>query len=94
MLFLKEHLIVSHYDWSAKVQHKEPTTTPGRRHFDRLDGNQILYMINSFGHSIGKLTIDDGQKIENLIIEGLPPELKSEIAVFNWLRGKYLYYWN
>ncbi len=55
---------------------------------------QILYIINFFGYSVGNLTIDDGRRIEDLIIKQLPGELKSEIAVFNWLRGKYLYYWN
>ena len=94
MLFLKEHLTCNHYDWSTKIQHKEVMSAPDRRRFDRLNGNQLLYLINSFGHSIGKLTIDDGQRIENLIMKELPPDLKSEIAVFNWLKEKYLYYWN
>jgi hypothetical protein len=66
-------------------------SVPDRRIFDRLNGNQILYLINYFGHSIGKLTIEFGQRIENLISKELPLELKSEIAVFNWLRAKYLY---
>jgi hypothetical protein len=94
MLFLKEHLRSNHYDWSTGIQDNEVLRTPDRRRFDRLNGNQLLYLINSFGHSIGKLTIDDGLRIENLIMTELSPELKSELAVFNWLRGKYLYYWN
>lgn len=93
MLFLKEHLISNHYSWTTETRH-EITNTPDRRLFDRSNGNQILYLINFFGYSIGNLTVDDGQKIESLIIKELPAELKSEIAVFNWLRGKYLYYWN
>jgi hypothetical protein len=53
-----------------------------------------LYIINFFGSLVGKLSMDDGLRIESLIAVGLPSELKSEIAVFNWLKGKYLYYWN
>ncbi|HXL58600.1 MAG TPA: hypothetical protein VN958_20200 [Chitinophagaceae bacterium] len=94
MLFLKEHLKGNHYDWSSKIKHKELINAPDRRNFDRLNGNQILYLINSFGLSIGSLTIDDGQRIENFIMNEIPVELKSEIAVFNWLKEKYLYYWN
>ena len=60
-----------------------------RRRFDRFNGNQISYLIHSFGQSIDKLTIEDGQRIENLIMKELPSELKSEIAVFNWIKGKY-----
>jgi hypothetical protein len=91
MQFLKEHLTGTHYDWSIEARHKELMNIPDRRIFNRLNGNQILYLINFFGYSIGKLTIELGQRIENLISKELPLELKSEIAVFNWLRGKYLY---
>ena len=94
MTFLREHLISDHYNWSAEKGHHPLTNSPDRRFFDRTNGNQILYIINSFGYSVGKLTINDGQRIESLIIKELPSELKSEIAVFNWLKGKYLYYWN
>jgi len=91
MQFLKEHLKGTHYNLSTEARHKELMSAPDRRIFDRLNGNQMLYLINFFGYSIGKLTIELGQKIENLISKELPVELKSEIAVFNWLRGKYLY---
>jgi len=94
MTFLREHLISDHYNWSVEKGNHAVTNSPDRRFFDRSNGNQILYIINSFGYSVGKLTINDGQRIESLIIKELPPELKSEIAVLNWLKGKYLYYWN
>jgi hypothetical protein len=93
MLFLKEHLVSHHYDWTTESRHKI-IASPDRRLFDRSNGNQILYLINFFGYSVGNLTINDGQRIESLIIKELPAELKSEISVFNWLREKYLYYWN
>ena len=93
MLFLKEHLVSHHYDWTTESMHKI-IASPDRRLFDRSNGNQILYLINFFGYSVGNLTINDGQRIESLIIKELPAELKSEISVFNWLREKYLYYWN
>jgi hypothetical protein len=94
MQFKKEHLINKHYDWSTETGHNAIPNSPDRRLFDRLNGNQILYLINFFGYSVGNITIDDGRRIENLIIKELPAELKSEKAVFNWLIEKYLYYWN
>lgn len=94
MEFTKEHLINNHYDWSTEITRNVIRSSPDRRLFDRLNGNQILYLINFFGHSTGKITIDDGQRIEDIIKKELPAELKSEKAVFNWLIEKYLYYWN
>jgi hypothetical protein len=94
MQFLKEHLSGDHYNWQTEIKHEKLTSAPDRRRFDPANGNQLLYIINFFGVSIGKLSIDDGLRIESLIAVGLPSELKSEIAVLNWLRGKYLYYWN
>lgn len=67
---------------------------PGRRLFDPFNGNQVLYIINFFGKSLGKLTMTDGQKLEELIIRQLPHDIRSELAVFNWLRGVYLYHSN
>lgn len=94
MEFTKDHLINKYYDWSTESRHNSVPAMPDRRPFDRLNGDQILYIINFFGYSVGNLTIDDGQRIEDIISNQLTAELKSEIAVFNWLRGKYLYYWN
>ena len=68
-------------------------TTPGSQLFDPLNGNHLLYMINFFGTSVGSFRITDGQKAEKFISR-LPVDVKSEIDVFNWLKGQYLYYWN
>jgi hypothetical protein len=94
MEFTKDHLINKHYDWSTETRLNVISGSPDRRLFDRFNGNQILYLINSFGQSVGNITIDDGQRIEDLISKELPLELKSEKAVFNWLIERYLYYWN
>jgi len=94
MLFLKEHLKENDYDWTKQLKHDAFSKPPDRRAFDPANGNQIIYLINAFGNSIGRFGIEDGQRLEKLIREGLPEELRSELAVFNWLRGKYLYYWN
>lgn len=90
MLFQKEHLINNDYHWPSTSPTKNQEN-PGRCYFDRFDGNQILFMINLFSNIIAKFSLNDGQKIETLIIHELPLDVKSEVSVFNWLRGKYLY---
>ena len=92
MFFLKEHLICKTYEWPEN-KNTAIKTTPGRLLFDRFNDDHLLYMINFFGTSVGSFSINDGQKVEKLISQ-LPFELKSEISVFNWLKGKYLYHWN
>ena len=94
MIFLKEHLTGLHYSWASNVSTALFTGDPSRRLFDRLNGDQVLFMINFFGQSVGKLSLSDGQRVEKLIISELPELIKSEMAVFNWLREVYLYYWN
>ena len=92
MLFQKEHLISDNYRWRSDSSGIKTGGEPARRHFDKDDGEQILFLINYFGQSIGKLSVNDGQRLEELLLKELPSDMKSELAVFNWLKGKYLYY--
>lgn len=91
---MKEHLLSRHYSWPIDTTDPASAEAPARRLFDRYNGNQVLRMINFFGNSIGKLTIQDGRRLEELIEKQMPDSVKSEQAVFNWLRSAYLYYWN
>jgi hypothetical protein len=91
MIFLKEHLCKSNYEWGIELNHSVQNNEPDRRIFNRLNGYQVLFIINCFGRSVGKLTFTEGLRIEDLISTQLPLEAKSELSVFNWLRGIYLY---
>ncbi len=93
-IFLREHLCKTHYDWATGLNHSMENNEPDRRVFDRFNGFQVLFIINHFGKSLGKLTITEGLRVEELISAQLPREIKSELSVFNWLRGVYLYYSN
>lgn len=85
MPFLKEDLGGSHYNWSDA---KDPYTgQPSRRLFDRYNGDQVLFIINFYSSVSEKFTLVEGRKMEDLITNHLPLEAKSEISVFNWLRG-------
>lgn len=92
MIFLKEHLRNNNYKWEIGLNHSAQNNEPDRRIFNRFNGYQVLFIINYFGTSLGKMTFTDGLQIEELISSQLPNEAKSELSVFNWLRGVYLYY--
>lgn len=89
MDFLQEHLNWKNYTWPTSDA-GFVLTQPDRRIFDRCSGNQVLRMINFFGTSVGALTLHNGQRLEDLILNEVPTEMKSQLAVFNWLRSKYL----
>jgi hypothetical protein len=93
-MILKEHLRKTYYNWTIGLNHSKENKEPDRRVFDRFNGFQVLFIINYFGKSLGKQTVTEGLKIEELISGQLPLEVKSELSVFNWLRGVYLYYNN
>ena len=89
MDFLQEHLSGTNYTWPINDA-GFVITQPDRRVFNRYSGSQLLRMINFFGTSVGGLTISTGRRLEYLIVNELPDEMKSQLAVFNWLRSKYL----
>lgn len=72
MQFLKEHLPGNYCNWQTPIKHDKLTSSPNRRRFDPANGNQLLYIINFFGFSVGQLSIDDGLRIESLIAVGFP----------------------
>ena len=90
MKYLKEYL-VREYSWQSEDVSMY-TGTPSRRIFDPANGNQVLFIINCFYDSIGTISVNAGQKLEDLISTQLPPDTRSELAVFNWLKCVYLYH--
>ena len=91
MAFQKEDLLNQDYTWASPAADTSFKGEPSRRLFDRFSGDQVLYIINSFGKALGNLTLHDGRALEELILKRLPIDIKSELSVFNWLRGAYLY---
>ena len=89
MLFLKENLLATDYDWTNNTDNT-PLPEATRKRFDRFNGYDILHIIDLFDRLIDKLTIAQAQKIEQLIQTELPLEAKSEITVLQWLRERQL----
>jgi hypothetical protein len=85
MLFAKEHL-AGNYKWASVPEDSLFNGSPTRRLFDRWNGVQVLFIINSFGALSESFSIEEGRKVERLINNDLPQDTKSEMSVYNWLR--------
>jgi hypothetical protein len=85
MIFSKEHLS-GNYNWAAGPGDSFLIGSPSRRLFDRWNGVQVLFMINSIAALSETFSLDEARKVESLIHDQLPLDSRSEISVFNWLR--------
>ena len=84
MLFVKEHLSAgNNYNWTDEFIFDG---TPSRRLFDRQNGNQLLFIINLYASQNDKFSGDQVQRIEEMLVNKLPEDVKSEISVLNWLK--------
>ena len=86
MDFVRENLKGEHYTWNEDINLSTFQGQPSRRLFNRFDGYQVLFLINSFGSASGKIDEETGQKMESLIMHDLPLDARSEISVLNWLK--------
>ena len=82
MKFKKEDLAGTHYQWNDSAEDMFKGM-PTRRNFDYGNGEQMLFMINSYGSTIENFSLETGREIEQLLLYNLPREIKSEISVFN-----------
>ena len=85
MSFSKEHLS-GLYTWSSNHEIAAFGGEPTRRSFDRWNGDQVLFIIQQVLQETGDLSIEQGKKLESLIINKLPFDSCSELTVSNWLQ--------
>ncbi|HXL56027.1 MAG TPA: hypothetical protein VN958_07210 [Chitinophagaceae bacterium] len=83
--YLKKHMIFHDYNWT-QYSNDDPYVSgvPDNTLFDKNEGYQVLYMINIFGKTFQQMTINVGKKIE-IMIRGLPPYVKRQTDVLDWL---------
>jgi hypothetical protein len=53
--------------------------------------NQLLFIINLYALQNDKFSEDQVKRVEEMLVNKLPEDIKSEISVLNWLKenGKY-----
>lgn len=61
------------------------TGEPTRRIFDRLNGYQVLFLINSFAALRERFTLSEALDLEEKIQVNMPVNNQSEKTVFRWL---------
>ena len=84
MAFVKEDLTGEHYSWSNETSF---AGTPSRRLFDRFNGHQVLFILNSLHEESEKFNLQECNRVEELLLDKLPTDIRSELSVYNWLRG-------
>jgi len=85
MHFQRQDLNGQHY--FSTTRHEDLNSgQPSCRSFDRSNGNQVLFLINFYGSLSGCFTLKTGKRMEEKIINDLPPGTKSEITILNWIR--------
>lgn len=85
MQFLKEHLSPGNYEWSNELIYNG---APSRRLYNRNDGNQLLFVINSYASLNTSFNTAQGVLIQSMLKNQLPVEAKSEKSVLQWLSDK------
>lgn len=73
------------YNWNDPSGDSVYSGQPSRRLFDRANGHQVLFLINSYGSLSERFTAEEGKMIEYEICHHLPLEARSEISVLNWI---------
>lgn len=78
------------YSWTA-IPGDDPRITgePDSTMFNRHEGYEVLYMINKCMEKWNLSSVADGEKIERLIKEKLPSDVRSQKNVFEWLDKNY-----
>jgi hypothetical protein len=60
--------------------------------FNRHEGYEVLYLINKFMETHNLTDIQSGQKIERMIRNGLPGDVRSQHNVISWIANNWKNY--
>jgi hypothetical protein len=86
MQFRKQDMEGTYYHWPDKTEKILFIGQASRRTFDPFNGDQVLFLINSYASLVDNFTIVHGREIERQLQYYLPTNMKSELSVLSWLR--------
>ena len=89
MFYHKSDLIYS-YQWETYDDDPKLRGEPDHSLFNRHQGWEVLYLINKLGEAYHIELKSAGNKMERMIREHLPSNIRSQVNVKQWIRD----HWN
>lgn len=85
--FKRGDLVYKDYSWTA-IDGDDPKISgePDSTMFNRHEGYEVLYLINKCMDTWGLTGVSKSQKLERLIREELPSDVRSQKNVQEWLK--------
>ena len=88
MLFTKKNLIYNDYKWTAYLNNDPRVDgNPDNTLFNSAEGSEVIYMINKLMLLWDYRSPTTGNKIEKLIHDKLPLEIRSQEEVKDWVNA-------
>jgi hypothetical protein len=88
-VYYKSDLLFNDYVWNESAEHVKLQGVPDRNMFMRYEGNEILYMINYACEMMECKSKAEAGRMEILLHEKLPLEVRSQNRVYSWLQKEY-----
>jgi hypothetical protein len=83
-------MIYSDYSWTASAgDNPKIAGTPDNALFNRHEGYEVLHLINRIMSDRSLITVDSGQKMEKMIREDLPSNVRGRVHVTDWINDNW-----
>lgn len=82
--YQRSHLLYT-YQWETRDDDPRLRGEPDHSLFNRHQGWEVLYLINKFGERYQVQTVSAGNKLERMIKQHLPGDVRSQDKVRQWL---------
>ena len=88
--YKKSDMVYDDYSWKA-MDHDNPKITgkPDSTLFNRHEGYEVLYLINHLLKEKELTSVRSGNKMETLIREELPGNIRSQENVKEWINDNW-----
>jgi len=87
VLFSRKNLCYTDYQWNSfSVNDPRVSGKPDETPFNRLEGAEMVYLVNKLMVLWDYRFVSSGTKMEKLIREKMPEEIIRQKDVFVWLK--------
>ncbi len=85
-IYKRNHMLFKDYRWTTYLQGDSRIAgVPDKTVFNPREGYEVLYLINQFAYMYQLMTVTACKKLEWKLHEKLPPYIRTQIEVCNWL---------